>query len=109
MGIYLPNMKMPESCCNCPLAKLSPTGENLFCNYTLSTVPWDDKPFDCPLTEVPPHGRLIDQKELMKRFCGHCDGYEECADKSMCSRAEECFDLKLIANTPTVIEAEECE
>ena len=56
---------------------------------------------------VPPHGDLIDKKKLMKRFCGHCDGYEECSDKSMCSRAEECFDFALIANTPTVIEAEE--
>lgn len=64
MSIYIKGMEMPICCCNCPLAKLSPTGETLFCNYTLSTVPWDDKPFDCPLIPVPPHGRLIDADAL---------------------------------------------
>ena len=65
-GIYIPGMEMPTRCCKCLLAKLSPTGESLFCNYTLSTVPWDDKPFDCPLVPVPDHGRLVDKDALEK-------------------------------------------
>lgn len=67
MGIYLPNMEMPKSCCECILAKLSPTGETLICNYNLPTVPWDETPFDCPLVPVPPHGRLIDADALANK------------------------------------------
>ncbi len=51
---------MPTRCCECLLAKLSPTGESIYCNYSLSTVPWDERPFDCPLVQVPPHGDLFD-------------------------------------------------
>ena len=40
------NMDMPKSCCECPLVKLSQTGESLVCNYMLSTVPWDETPFN---------------------------------------------------------------
>ena len=64
MSILIKGMEMPKSCCECMLAKLSPTGETLICNYNLSTVPWDEKPFDCPLVPVPPHGRLIDADAL---------------------------------------------
>lgn len=66
MGVYINGMEMPTSCCNCLLVKLSPTGESLICNYTLSTVPWDERPFDCPLVPVPPHGRLGDLDALKK-------------------------------------------
>lgn len=67
MSLYIKGMDMPTSCCNCPLAKLSTTGETLFCNYTLSSVPWDDKPFDCPLVPVPEHGPLIDADAFERR------------------------------------------
>lgn len=60
MGVYI-NMEMPESCSVCLFSKLSPTGETIICAYSLSTVPWDGKPFDCPLIEIPPHGDLIDR------------------------------------------------
>lgn len=113
MGIYLPNMEMPKGCFECPFSHYQFDGEEsvLVC-FVLCEIVSDDGEMakNCPLVTVPtPHGDLIDQKELMKRFCGHCDGYEECSDKSMRNRAEECFDLKLIANTPTVIKAEEGE
>ena len=64
MGVYIKGMEMPTRCCECLLAKLSPTGESIYCNYSLSTVPWDERPFDCPLVPVPPHGRLIDADAL---------------------------------------------
>ena len=60
MSILIKGMEMPTRCSECLLAKLSPTGESLICNYMLSRVPWDERPFDCPLVLVPPHGRLID-------------------------------------------------
>lgn len=60
-GIYIKGMEMPTKCQECLLAKLSPTGESLICDGTLSRVSWDERPFDCPLVPVPPHGRLVDE------------------------------------------------
>ena len=63
-GVYIKNMEMPKNCGECLLAKLSPTGESLICNYILSRVSWEEIPFDCPLIPVPEHGRLIDADTL---------------------------------------------
>ena len=60
MGVYIKGMEMPKNCGECLFAKLNPTGENLICNYMLSRVSWEEKPFDCPLVPILPHGDLID-------------------------------------------------
>lgn len=67
-GIYISNMEMPKDCSHCVFSRLSPTGENLICCIDCSTVVWDGKPFDCPLIEVPEHGRLIDADALHALF-----------------------------------------
>lgn len=59
MSILIKGMEMPTKCSECLFAQLSPTGESLICNYMLSIVSWDERPSDCPLSYVPPHGRLI--------------------------------------------------
>ena len=64
--ILIKGMEMPKKCSECLLTKLSPTGESLICNYMLSKVSWDEKPFDCPLIELPPHGDLIDRDVARK-------------------------------------------
>lgn len=64
MSVLINGMEMPKNCGECLLAKLSQTGESLICNYMLSRVSWEERPFDCPLIEVPPHGRLIDADAL---------------------------------------------
>lgn len=66
MGVYLSNINMPTNCGECLLAKLSQTGESLICNYMLSRVSWEERPFDCPLIPVPSHGDLIDRVALMQ-------------------------------------------
>jgi len=66
MSVLIKGMEMPKNCGECLLAKLSPTGESLICNYMLSRVPWDERPFDCPLVPVPLHGRLIDADALIE-------------------------------------------
>ena len=100
MSILIKGMEMPTSCCNCLLAKLSPTGESLICNYTLSTVPWDDKPFDCPIVPVPPHGRLIDADAALR------DGWTISRTYSA-SPTEMVYETKAIDCLPTIIPAEE--
>ncbi len=65
MAVYFKGMEMPKRCSECFFAKLSPTGESLICDRILSKVPWDERPFDCPFSEVQePHGRLIDADAL---------------------------------------------
>ena len=94
MSILIKGMEMPTRCCECLLAKLSPTGESIYCNYSLSTVPWDERPFDCPLVPVPPHGRLIDADALVM------ENYTQYG-------AIDALALEAIKAAPTIIEAEE--
>ena len=54
------------------------------------------KPSDCPLIEIPPHGRLIDADELKTKHHRTDDCYET-----------EYVEMEDIDNAPTVIEAEE--
>ena len=68
MGIYIKGMGMPINCNCCVFSRLSPTGESLKCCIDYSTVPWDEKPFDCPLIPVPDHGRLIDADKLKQEL-----------------------------------------
>lgn len=102
MGVYI-NMEMPIRCAECLLAKLSPTGKSLICNYMLSRVPWDERPFDCPLVPVPPHGRLIDGDRL--------DAYLKNAATMADGEAKEAYiDARAEARTmPVIIPAEEGE
>ena len=57
MGIYLPNMEMPNDCIVCPL------GWN-GCNHQHDFVYMGERPSDCPLIPVPPHGDLIDRDAI---------------------------------------------
>ena len=56
MGVYIKGMEMPIKCAKCPIADIS--AEYYFCEK----IDWfgKERPSDCPLTELPPHGRLID-------------------------------------------------
>ena len=49
MGIYIKDMEMPEDCSKCVVKYFTPC--------------YEEKHL-CPLTELPPHGRLIDANEL---------------------------------------------
>lgn len=64
--VLIRGMEMPTRCGECLLAKLSPTGESIICNYMLSRVSWEERPFDCPLVHVPPHGRLIAEADAVE-------------------------------------------
>ena len=98
MSIIIKGMEMPKSCRAC-----------MFSRTDIRNIDWcaltgEDLPCDCPIIEVPPHGRLIDADAL----------YEMCAlDTStdvMAStkRINEYMQLK-IDDAPTIIEAEEDE
>ena len=95
MSILIKNMTMPETCEDCPLQH----SEYLECKITgENTWDWENaeakyKSVNCPLVELPPHGRLIDVSELEKRLYDYGTG------------ATLPIDWSDIANAPTVIEA----
>jgi hypothetical protein len=96
MGVYAKDMKMPISCLSCPLQ-----GCTADCRLTQKTYNWglSERPSDCPLVPIPPHGRLIDADELMGRI-EHDTPLSSTFEKVM---------RWYIENAPTAIEAEEGE
>ena len=98
MGVYIPKMRLPESCWNCPL---SVRDDILWCSFTDGSedvfkysgvrAPW------CPLVEIPKHGRLID-----------ADAIKRDIDANRPDRIyEDAWTLTVIDDAPTVIESEE--
>lgn len=64
MGIYIPGMDMPLACAPCPV--------KYWCGlWSKVTLPAHIRHPDCPLVEVPAHGRLVDadafSEEMKKR------------------------------------------
>lgn len=61
MSVLIKDMEMPKSCPECPLADYE-----RHCPLTGNTYSFrfTQRPSDCPLIEVPLHGRLIDVDKL---------------------------------------------
>ncbi len=97
MSILIKGAKMPEGCQKCKCLRKSVYVCGLDYDYTCLLgakqipMPWHEqlhnRADDCPLIEIPPHGRLID-----------ADVFEEMLN------SEGGVELK---NVPTVIESEE--
>ncbi len=69
MSILIKGGKMPKNCKECPLVTWE--YENLLCGVDgkYLSYDWDNKLSerrhpDCPLVEIPPHGKLIDADDL---------------------------------------------
>lgn len=85
MGILIPNMKKPKGCDSCVFRYDKPDDDFCMANGK-------DIPCDCPLIELPPHGRLIDADALSIAL----DNADELTTSV----------LSLIDNAPTIIESE---
>ena len=98
--ILIRGMEMPKNCGECLFKHLSPTGESLVCDIDLSTVSWEERPFNCPLVHVQPHGRLIDADALIDSF-DPSDFWNPDAE-------DNCFAAVHVVNcAPTIIPASE--
>lgn len=86
MGIYIKGMEMPRFCYDC-FFRPGLCKERDF--YSFDGENKLTRPRNCPLIELPPHGRLIDA-DALPRFGGR-KGLVHSAD---------------IDNAPTIIEAE---
>ena len=78
MSVYIRGMEMPKSCAECPV--------NLyFCHhgykYLLEHMElYDRRADECPIIEVPPHGRLVDadvlaEEHRVRAYQGNVSSY----------------------------------
>ena len=101
MSILIKGMEMPKSCNECLMSieYACMINGNIISNYWARL----DRPTDCPLVPIPPHGRLIDTDALQK------DGWKLRKEKMIMggySIQEMPLSYPLI---PTIIEAEGVE
>lgn len=112
-GVYIKGMEMPHGCAFCKIKRRN--GGKMVC--PLCNEEWDirdpmsaDFRMDlCPLTPVPPHGRLIDADALMKMRGMENDCYN-CPNGShgWCTRSQDAANIcEAIEDAPTIIPAEE--
>ena len=102
MSILIKGMEMPKNCMECPLyngvgCKATNRMFAMFYNVAIRRD-------DCPLIELPPHGRLIDADALINAVPkAEADIFENCR-YCTCLDSEQIKDL--INDAPTIIEAE---
>jgi hypothetical protein len=108
MSILIKGMKIPKKCCDCDLLPSEinwdeqwecPITEEIVHKYVEERK---GKPSNCPLVEIPPHGRLIDA-DYMKRHLMFSQGINDCG--ALYAPYDEI--KKEIDRMPTVIESED--
>ena len=98
MSILIRGMEMPKNCTGCPIC----------CGLPYQHRDVKGRRPDCPLVELPPHGRLGDLDKLWNRMYNYIDNegakmpYED--NDFMIHRDSAC---ELIEDMPTVIEESE--
>lgn len=117
MSILIKGMKMPPSCFLCKLSFMS--GERLFCSAMKNEEVLRSKiDSNCPLVELPPHGRLVDADEISKHKYATIPPYRKEYSDGKPKSEDEVIAFKfgwndaidaIVANAPTIIEAEEGE
>ena len=113
MSVLIKGMRMPHSCIGCRFCEHGSINEwDLYCGINNKHIGnWDDKHInngwrhpDCPLVEVPPHGRLIDGDNvidlLREQLTGDRDTVYEYYDDGLEMAISE------LSIMPTIIEAE---
>ena len=97
MSVIVKNMEMPKNCKDCPFSDheawcLIPGSwrERYYC-------PDDERSADCPLIELPPHGRLTAKKTITEIRYHDADGYHIVNGEQLC---------ELEIDAETIIEAE---
>lgn len=73
MSVIVKGMEMPKNCGECPFIFTS-WGIEYYCHLaefsTSAEYVGREKMTNCPLIELPPHGRLIDADELVRIWTG---------------------------------------
>ena len=120
MSIIIKGMEMPTTCCNCKLICFDETRKweqmtGAFVCQMTDKVIWNTRRGDdCPLVELPPHGRLIDADALADDLLFDVDLCEKALFELVGQERKNVQDEKdtkqncvyWIQNAPTIIEAE---
>ena len=121
MSILIRGMEMPTRCADCRLSTVHSFNDRPLCDVLveyMSYGEWEVKRLDnCPLVEIPPHGRLIDADALMHEFEKAQRTMEQHGREYSCSFMSSSQELStewycvedMLENAPTIIEAEEGE
>jgi hypothetical protein len=103
MSIIIKGMEMPKHCWQCVLK--GEIDECLLIDQSCMAVWGEEKRLpNCPLVELPPHGRLIDADALIARIRRAKELQPELSDLYENEATEM---LLWVGTEPTVIEAEE--
>ena len=95
MGVYLKGMEMPNHCGECGIEWCERWKRLIVAGMPSAKA----RPEDCPLVEIPSHGRLID-----------ADAIRADIDEKRPGRSyEDAWALTVMDAAPTIIEAEEGE
>lgn len=111
MSILIKGMEMPKNCGECPFI-FSSWGIEYYCHLAESSTSAEyvgqEKMTNCPLIELPPHGRLGDLDKLWDRMYNYIDNEGAKMpfgdNDFMIHRDSAC---ELIEDAPTVIEGSE--
>lgn len=110
MGVYIKGMEMPKNSRNCPFTEIDDWNRRCIVKGKFE---WHrDRLCDnCPLIEVPDHGRLIDADALMQ-MCGMAADCYDCqnGEHGWCKRSQEAANIcEAIEDAPTIIPADKEE
>ena len=75
MSVIVKGMEMPKSCQECGLYIEGACYAKGYRDYR--SIMDTAKPDDCPLVELPPHGRLIAEKTITEIRYHDADGYHQ--------------------------------
>ena len=70
MSILIKSMEMPQNCAECFIGFCMQIGCEHYIEFNDCAI---TRHPDCPLRELPPHGRLIDADKLMQRMWDETD------------------------------------
>ena len=119
VGLYIPNAKVPVSCNKCydiglahRLRDLGGHCPRMDLHYSPDEQSFkNDRRADCPLVDVPAHGRLIDADALTVKLQRHRE-YHSDGSKSGAAISNgigQCLDIINGKECPTIISAEEVD
>lgn len=104
--ILIKGMEMPKTCRRCIEMGIPVRCRVMKQEAVTAVMSGFERPSDCPLVEVPPHGRLGDMDALVSNiknvYCKDCK-----RSKVMCKACEYGDILDEIEDAPTIIEASE--
>lgn len=124
MSFIVRGIKIPVSCDSCPLMRWNDygiDGELQYCKVLNAICEHEEgqRDADCPLGELPPHGRLIDADALVEQINQSIAEQEKVFDsikEDPIGKQSVWVDImhderivRILRNAPAIIEAEEAE